>query len=170
MNFLTLDSKIRKVFYTSGVNKLLKGAVYLALFKINRGDENNLPAELKDGWAYFCTNNGNFHIDYMDAAGELHRKQISAEYASNIRYLDGDEYIYITAEQIAAAVNNLQIGQVQADWNQTDETAADYIKNKPALAQDEEVFELLSSQDIIAPVTDSTNYMYLDNDGSILIM
>lgn len=103
----------------------------MALFKINRGNESNLPVELKDGWAYFCTDNGNFHIDYINSDGELQRRQINSEYAAKLRYLSDGEYVELTAEQLAEAIKNFQAGQVQADWNQTDDTAADYIKNRP---------------------------------------
>lgn len=106
----------------------------MALFKINRGNESNLPVELKDGWAYFCTDNGNFHIDYINSDGELQRRQINSEYAAKLRYLSDGEYIELTAEQLAEAIRNFQAGQVQADWNQTDDTAADYIKNKPDIS------------------------------------
>ena len=106
----------------------------MALFKINRGNESNLPVELKDGWAYFCTDNGNFHIDYINSDGELQRRQINSEYAAKLRYLSDGEYVELTAEQLAEAIRNFQAGQVQADWNQTDDTAADYIKNKPDIS------------------------------------
>jgi hypothetical protein len=38
------------------------------------------------------------------------------------------------------------------------------------VAQDEEVLALLSEQDFVAPMTDATNYIYLDNDENILVM
>lgn len=50
---------------------------------------------------------------------------------------------------------------VQSDWNQNDETAKDFIKNKPDIASDEDVMNMLSDLGIINPITTS--------DGSILI-
>lgn len=38
----------------------------MALFKVNRGLEENLPQARNDGWAYFTTDNGKFYIDYED--------------------------------------------------------------------------------------------------------
>ena len=38
----------------------------MALFKILRGDVNNLPKEMHDGWAYFTTDTHEFFIDYED--------------------------------------------------------------------------------------------------------
>lgn len=59
---------------------------------------------------------------------------------------------------------------VQPDWEQTDETAKDYIKNKPSVATDDEVMALLSSLNIVTPVSDSTGYTYLDIDSKILTL
>lgn len=50
--------------------------------------------------------------------------------------------------------------QVQSDWTQTDETALDFIKNKPDIATDEDVMGMLSELGMVNPVTTS--------DGSIL--
>lgn len=50
---------------------------------------------------------------------------------------------------------------VQSDWNENDETAKDFIKNKPDIASDEDVMNMLSDLEIINPITTS--------DGSILI-
>ena len=58
----------------------------------------------------------------------------------------------------------------QADWNQTDETKNDYIKNKPRIATDDEVMTLLRSYNIITLIVDSTGYVYLDKDEKILTM
>jgi hypothetical protein len=57
-----------------------------------------------------------------------------------------------------------------ADWEQTDEAQLDYIKNKPSIATDDEVMELLFSRSIVTPVSDSTGYTYLDVDQKILVI
>lgn len=79
-----------------------------------------------------------------------------------LKSLVGDTAV---SEQITQAVD----GSV-ADWSQADETASDYIKNKPQLATDDEIVALLSSQDFVTPVVDTANYIYLDSDDNILIM
>lgn len=54
----------------------------MALFKPFRGNRSSLAVQpLHDGYAYFCTDDGSFHIDYVDADGNLQRKQINAKYA-----------------------------------------------------------------------------------------
>lgn len=54
----------------------------MALFKPFKGSRVALDAQEKhDGYAYFCTDDGSFHIDYVDANGNLQRKQINAKEA-----------------------------------------------------------------------------------------
>lgn len=50
----------------------------MALFKPFRGNRRSLDTQEKhDGYAYFCTDDGSFHIDYVDSDGNLQRKQIN---------------------------------------------------------------------------------------------
>ena len=54
----------------------------MSLFKPFMGTRANLDAvEKHAGYAYFCTDDGSFHIDYIDAEGVLQRKQINAKEA-----------------------------------------------------------------------------------------
>lgn len=46
------------------------------LFKTLRGKRENLPSTKTDGYAYFCTDDGTFWIDYTDENGALQRKQL----------------------------------------------------------------------------------------------
>lgn len=50
----------------------------MALFKVSKGLKANLPSTKTDGYAYFCTDDGSFWIDYKDGNGVLQRKQIDA--------------------------------------------------------------------------------------------
>ena len=57
----------------------------MALFKQLRGNRASLDNQpLHDGYAYFCTDDGSFHIDYTDSDGSLHRKQITVSKTSTI--------------------------------------------------------------------------------------
>lgn len=57
----------------------------MALFRPFRGNRTTLDAqELRDGYAYFCTDDGSFHIDYVDTNGDLQRKQINSNKAENV--------------------------------------------------------------------------------------
>lgn len=65
----------------------------MSLFKVNRGNESNLPSKLTDGWAYFCTDTGSFLIDHYDSTNTLVRSKINAEYADKLRYVQNEEPI-----------------------------------------------------------------------------
>ena len=99
----------------------------MALFKICRGNESNLPETLTDGYAYFCTDTGNFYIDWADSDGNVSREHISAEYATKLRYKDDSgEWVEIEAKDIA----NITVEQVQADFAEVDSSEPSFIKNK----------------------------------------
>ena len=50
----------------------------MALWKPMMGNSSALDSQPKQaGYAWFCTNDGSFHIDYVDADGNLQRKQIN---------------------------------------------------------------------------------------------
>ena len=130
----------------------------MALFKICRGAETNLPTTLTSGYCYFCTDTTNFYIDYTDTYGALTRAKIASKYADKLRYTEDGNFIeldptdivtksnYETAIGVATFDKNglmsssdktkldgVESGaqvNVQADWNQSDTTAKDYIKNK----------------------------------------
>lgn len=53
----------------------------MALFKILKGQSQNLPSELHEGYAYFLTDTGEFYVDISDSE----RKQLSAEKLSRTR-------------------------------------------------------------------------------------
>ena len=57
----------------------------MALFKPFRGNRASLNSvEMHDGYAYFCIDDGTFHIDVVDSNGNLQRKQINAKDAESI--------------------------------------------------------------------------------------
>ena len=99
----------------------------MALFKICRGNESNLPTTLTDGYAYFCTDTGNFYIDWADSDGNVSREHISAEYATKLRYKDDNgEWVEIDAKDLT----NITVDQVQADYAEVDPNEPSFIKNK----------------------------------------
>ena len=57
----------------------------MALFKPFMGSRASLDTlEKHAGYAYFCTDDGSFHIDYVDSDGNLQRKQISTKEAEKL--------------------------------------------------------------------------------------
>lgn len=67
-------------------------------------------------------------------------------------------------------LTNIDGLSVQSDWNQEDETASDYIKNKPELITKEVMFQLLVEGKVIDPVSDVTDKIYTDANGSVLCL
>lgn len=56
----------------------------MALFKSLRGKRENLPSAKTDGYAYFCTDDGTFWIDYKDKNNVVQRKQLNAKEAESL--------------------------------------------------------------------------------------
>lgn len=63
------------------------------------------------------------------------------------------------SEQISDAIENSV-----ADWSQTDETAADYIKNKP---DEEDALSLVADMNLVSPITAEDGSIYTDENGAI---
>lgn len=80
----------------------------MALWKLNRGEENNLPAVKTDGYVYFCQDNGHIYFDYIDDDGKLRRQEATASLADKIKGIAVDgQYIEITAAEIKACIDEL---------------------------------------------------------------
>lgn len=57
--------------------------------------------------------------------------------------------------------------QVQSDWNQNDETAADYIKNKPSIATNDDAMDFLAEMEMTTPVTNSNGEILISQSNEI---
>lgn len=83
----------------------------MALFKPLKGTRASLDTQpLHDGYAYFCTDDGSFHIDYIDADGNLQRKQLNAKDAETLM---GKSLI-----------------ELQSDWSVNDPVDPAYVQNR----------------------------------------
>ena len=58
---------------------------------------------------------------------------------------------------------------VQSDWNQNDPNTLDYIKNKPKIATDDEIIDMLIEEDMMTAVTDSDGAVLADENNNILL-
>lgn len=57
----------------------------MALWKPFMGNRASLDAvEKHAGYVYFCVDDGSFHLDFLDAEGNVRRKQINANEANNL--------------------------------------------------------------------------------------
>ena len=72
---------------------------------------------------------------------------------------DTDKGTYVESE--------LPQNSVQSDWNQNDETKADYIKNKPSIATNDDAMDLLSEIGIIEPITNSNGEILISTSNEI---
>ena len=69
----------------------------MALFKQLRGNRASLNTQpLTDGYAYFCVDDGTFHIDFKDENGVLKRRQINAQDAETLGSHTADEFLLAT--------------------------------------------------------------------------
>ena len=92
----------------------------MALFKTFRGKRADLGAqELRDGFAYFCTDDGTFHIDFLDTDGTVKRKQINAKDAETLLGHSIEEFLIASENgsfahgegSVAAGTNSYAGGQ-----------------------------------------------------------
>lgn len=61
------------------------------------------------------------------------------------------------------------VNQIQSDWNQEDETQADFIKNKPDITTDNEFIMMLMEEDMFPVVADADGSVLADENGNILL-
>lgn len=76
----------------------------MAIFKILRGKEANLPPTITDGNIYFCKDTKNYYIDY-NLDGTLTRSKIAAGYADMLRYKSDGSTIEIEPSTILTDSN-----------------------------------------------------------------
>ena len=79
---------------------------------------------------------------------------------------DPPEAIRPWVEQILDAIQ-AGGGTVQADWDQTNELAPDYIKNKPVEETEDDAIDMLTEMGLVDPVMDEENNILTDEDGNI---
>ena len=72
---------------------------------------------------------------------------------------DTDKGTYVESE--------LPQNSVQSDWNQNDETKADYIKNKPSIATNDDAMDFLAEIGIIEPITNSNGEILISTSNEI---
>lgn len=88
----------------------------MALFKLCRGAETNLPITKTNGYAYFCTDTQNFYIDWMDSSSNLIRSKLAVEYADKLRYTADGTTIEIDPTNILTKNNTTEYTPVD-DYN-----------------------------------------------------
>ena len=81
--------------------------INMSLFKAFRGTRASLDTlEKHDGYAYFCTDDGTFHIDYVDSKGNLQRKQINEDVIKQaVEGLATEDYVDEKIANLGSALN-----------------------------------------------------------------
>ncbi len=81
----------------------------MAMFKVLRGVEANIPSTYTDGCIYFCKDTSNYYIDYIGTDGELHRSKIAAGYADKLRYMKDGQSVDVNPVDIITKDNYLTV-------------------------------------------------------------
>ena len=86
--------------------------------------------------------------------------------SSNNHY---DEYVWISSSNTFEKIGSTLIdGSVtQPDWNQNDNTQPDYIKNRPLIATDDDVLDLLADIGAITPITNLSGEILISSSDEI---
>lgn len=139
----------------------------MALFKTFRGNRASLDRQpLHDGYAYFCIDDGTFHIDCLNSDGVLQRKEINAKYAEDISKIEEELNSLITkpTEGLSYELSNdgtyyicTGIGTAAT----TDIVIANEVNNKPVMGIATSAFEGCSCTSVHCP----NNLEYI-NDGA----
>ena len=86
----------------------------MALWKPFRGKRSGLDTvEKHDGWIYFTTDDGSLFFDYVDADGNLHRKQVSAESITGV--LDSTQVVHGEDKSPLSVILNTYILSIDYD-------------------------------------------------------
>lgn len=64
---------------------------------------------------------------------------------------------------------NSKLNESKADWSQTDTSQLNYIKNKPEIATDEDVIDLMLDMDLMPVVQDVDGTILIDSDNAIIL-
>ena len=85
----------------------------MALFKVSKGLDTNLPETLTEGYCWYTYNNSKFYIDFKDENGVLSRKALNAQEAEKLTgydiatILSSSEVEIPTSKSVWDAINNI---------------------------------------------------------------
>lgn len=85
----------------------------MALFKVSKGLDTNLPEALTEGYCWYTYDNSKFYIDFKDENGVLSRKALNAQEAEKLTgydiatILSSSEVEIPTSKSVWDAINNI---------------------------------------------------------------
>lgn len=102
---------------------------------------------------------------FQDVAEAIHDKVDKVEGMG----LSTNDFTNEEKEKLAGIAEGAEVN-VQSDWNVTDDSADDYIKNKPEIATDDDIIAMMQEIDAFPVVMDEDGSIMTDEDGSILLI
>ena len=109
---------------------------------------------------------------------QKHDIEVNWEKAINFIPMQGEIIVYDIDETYnyervkigdgTTKINDLPFIDIQADWNQSDSTRTDFIKNKPVEMTEDDAFNMLVELSVIVPVVNEDGAIYTDENGAIL--
>lgn len=79
------------------------------------------------------------------------------------------EYVDEAIASIEIPENGETVEQVQTDWNESDENSKAFIKNKPEVATEEEIIDILIQEDLLPAIIDINGAILADENNNILL-
>ena len=109
---------------------------------------------------------------FIPKAGELIIYDVDSNNAApRFKVCDGETVVSnlpFSNDVIQQDITN--ITDSKADWNQIDETAIDYIKNKPDEMTSDDVVDMFMDLELMAPMVNEDGLILTDNNGAILTL
>lgn len=81
----------------------------MALYRINKGKEENLPSAMSEGSLYFCIDTGNLFVDHKNTSNTLVRTKVSGKYAEKLRYAKNGSTVEIDPDAIELNTNKVTV-------------------------------------------------------------
>lgn len=103
----------------------------MALFKVSKGLNTNLPETLTEGYCWYTYNDSKFYIDFKDENGVLSRKALNAQEAEKLTgydiatILNSSEVEIPTSKAVMDAIDNLTADDLGIYVQDTEPTDAE---------------------------------------------
>ena len=111
------------------------------------------------------TNDAGYLTEHQSLSDYYTKTEVNTELADKQDKLTAGSNITIDANNVISATGGGGVEQIQSDWNQTDTTAVDYIKNKPTIPDTSDFAtktELNAKQDTLIS---GTNIKTINNES-----
>lgn len=136
----------------------------MALFKINKGLKDNLPAAKTEGYCWYTTDDSLFYIDYVDENGVLLRKALNAKDAETLTgaslstILNSSDIEIPTSKAVLDAIETIVSSKADVSHNHDDAYAE--------LGHTHTYESITGIEDVINNVADSKFYVVTFDMGT----